>query len=525
MFSKDNPDFYPTPEEVIQKMKKGLSVSGKTVLDPESGKGDILKYCKSYGAKTLGCEINPDLYNISKEYARMIGTDFLLVERIDLTTVEIILMNPPFSSDIEHILHAWKIAPNGCEIRALCNMSTLRRDISKSRQLVGIIADFNGSIEDLGDCFTDAERKTNVNVALVSLTKPAVEEEDWSAYFDYELNDTEHYAPGLAKHDVVVEVVGRYVGALKMFNEVDNQSRKINELMGPINMKSISFGCSYRDKNNNIQSLNFKEFRIELQKSAWERIFSKMNMEKYMTASLKERISKFIEQQSETPFTVANIYNMLQFIHDSNAGRMDEVLIQVFESLTKHYDDNRYHLEGWKTNSHYMINEKMIVPYMVQERDKKTYSLSYNGNVDKIDDLTKALCYLTGIDYNEIGRLDHWVSHVKITDEDYYRNSIDIKLKAGNLYSRYASDWSIKEKFLIRNPNMGDFVQAEIERAVKACPDYERREWGVWYDWGFFKVKAFKKGTMHFTFKERKIWELFNRKVAEAKGFELPEKI
>jgi hypothetical protein len=204
---ESNSDFYPTPELVIKKMKTGLFLSGKTVLDPSSGKGDILKYCKKRGATTVGCELSDDLYNISREYGRMIGSNFLLLKRIDITSVNIILMNPPFSDDIKHILHAWKLAPDGCEIRALCNMSTLRRDIKSSNELIGIITDFKGTIENLGDCFSNAERKTNVEVAFISLTKPvSTTEEDWSEYFNYEINDTEQYAPGLMRHDAVTEV-------------------------------------------------------------------------------------------------------------------------------------------------------------------------------------------------------------------------------------------------------------------------------------------------------------------------------
>jgi hypothetical protein len=50
-------------------------------------------------------------------------------------------------------------------------------------------------------------------------------------------------------------------------------------------------------------------------------------------------------------------------------------------------------------------------------------------------------------------------------------------------------------------------------------------EYGTWYDWGFFEVKVFKKGTMHLKFKDEKVWENLNRKYAKIKGQVLPEKI
>ena len=47
-------------------------------------------------------------------------------------------------------------------------------------------------------------------------------------------------------------------------------------------------------------------------------------------------------------------------------------------------------------------------------------------------------------------------------------------------------------------------------------------EWGQWYCWGFFNIRAYKKGTMHFEFQNESTWQLFNRKVAEIRGWRLP---
>jgi hypothetical protein len=40
----------------------------------------------------------------------------------------------------------------------------------------------------------------------------------------------------------------------------------------------------------------------------------------------------------------------------------------------------------------------------------------------------------------------------------------------------------------------------------------------------FQTIKPYKKGTMHFKFQSIKIWEDFNRKVGEIKGWQLPRK-
>lgn len=56
-----------------------------------------------------------------------------------------------------------------------------------------------------------------------------------------------------------------------------------------------------------------------------------------------------------------NIYRMLEIIVGTHAQRMDKALIEVFDKLTMHYHENRYNVEGWKTNSYYLVNKKFIL--------------------------------------------------------------------------------------------------------------------------------------------------------------------
>jgi len=246
-----------------------------------------------------------------------------------------------------------------------------------------------------------------------------------------------------------------------------------------------------------------------------------------MTESLKNKISQFVEQQSELPFKVSNIYSMLHFIQGSHGDRMKEVLVEVFDKFTKHHHDNRYHIEGWKTNSHYMINKKMIIPVVVEPRynDKTAMSMNYHGNTAKLNDLTKALCYLTGQNYDDFPSLDSWIDRMPITDPEYYKNNDDIKESAGKRYDQLTEQMSTRDKFNGQGWTRDSWIQHKIEEAIEKQSHSTTRKFAVWHEWGFFEVKGFKKGTMHFKFKDDKVWEMFNRAVADAKGFELPEHV
>src|SRR3990167_7680119 len=124
-----NKDFFPTPEAVALQMLEGYDVAGKVVLEPSAGKGDIIDVLQSQGAEVIACETNKDLQKIVKSKCKLIAEDFLTVEAAQVSHISFIVMNPPFSADEKHILHAWEIAPAGCVILALCNLATVEHHV------------------------------------------------------------------------------------------------------------------------------------------------------------------------------------------------------------------------------------------------------------------------------------------------------------------------------------------------------------------------------------------------------------
>jgi hypothetical protein len=167
-----NRDFYPTPYHVIEEMLIDVDLTGKIVYDPEGGKGDIVDYCISHGAKeVISSELHDELRKILASKCKVIGNDFLQITSDQISHVNIIVMNPPFSGDEKHILHAWNIAPNGCKIYALCNLNTVENICNKYRRELKTIIESSGNYQNLGTCFSDGERNTNVDVALIRLQK------------------------------------------------------------------------------------------------------------------------------------------------------------------------------------------------------------------------------------------------------------------------------------------------------------------------------------------------------------------
>jgi hypothetical protein len=456
-----NPDFYPTPEEVLNMMQ--LNVSGEVILEPSAGNGNIIDFCKTQGAKdVIFCEINEDLATISKEKARFLKGDFLKVTEEEISHVTQIIMNPPFSTSKAHLLHAWEIAPAGCEITSLFNSQTLwdlRYDGGRGRELREIIEGY-GNTFDLGEMFKNAERKTDVKVSVIKLYKPITNSSTGFEGFYMDAEPEQEQENGIMKFNEVKNLVTAYIEAAKCFDEFSEINKRMMMLCKPAGMgDGFAYSTSY---NKSVVSKS--EFLKELQKRSWKHIFSKMNLNKYLTRGVMQDINNFVENQTQVPFTVKNIYRMFEIIVGTRENSFNRALEEAVDHFTKHTHENRFGVEGWKTNDGHMLNKKFIINYAFEQKwNSNKIEVRYSGNVERLDDLVKVLCNLTGTNYDNT--------------TPFYQ--------------------------FVRN-----FNGIETNR---------------WYLNGFFEFKGFKKGTMHIRFVDEKVWEVLNKNYAKIKGQVLPE--
>jgi predicted RNA methylase len=485
----DNADFYPTPKEVIEQMMMGENIVGKTVLEPSAGKGDIVDWLKANGAgRVIACEKDPNIRKLLNGKCEILADDFLTVKSEDISHVDYIVMNPPFSEGTKHILHAFDIAPAGCTVISLCNSQSVSsgwRDDKTKQRLIETI-ELYGLEEYLGNVFDKAERKTDVSVALVKLYKGGTGENEFADYFfsatDEDLANM-NQEEGIMPYNLVRELVNRYVSAVKLFDDTLAAAQKINEIAqypdaGEYDYLPVRFGTITGGYDGKEKVITHQQYKKELQKYYWHIIFKKLNMEKYATKHIREQINKFIEQQTNVPFTMGNIYRVIDMVIQTNGQRMQKALVEAFDLICSFSAENTTAGEKWKTNANYMVNRKFIVPYMCKgyhdryvchgsryctKNGKEAYpTVQLEGyNVEQLEDVCKALCYITGTNYDHVAGL--------------YRH-------------------------------------------------HDREEWGEWFVWGFFKCKAYKKGTMHFEFLDEDVWFKFNYEVAKLKGWALPKK-
>ena len=469
----NNADFYPTPVEVINTMMMGECFVGKTILEPSAGKGNIVDWLKANGAgNVIACEKDENLKKLLTGKCDIIADDFLSVSSEQISHVDYIVMNPPFSEGAKHILHAFEIAPAGCTIIALCNSSSLNKgwehDATKEKLIETV--KLYGCEEYLGDVFSCAERQTKVNVSMVKLYKEGEGVNEFDAYmFSNEAdildaNETE----GLVRYNVVRDMVNRYISAVRLFDETMAAAEKINSIAcfnGEGN-RFLPVKFAVVDGSNAVVHVSHQQYKKALQKYYWRLIFDKLNMEKYATQKLREQINKFVEQQTNVPFTMHNIYQVLNMVMQTTKQRMNTALLEAFDVICSFSSENSTAGETWKTNANYMVNKKFIVPGMTSydaQWPTAFVKRSYSSHDTMMQDVIQALCYITGENYDAIPDIRQFL----------YDNEV---------------------------------------------------QWGTWFNWAFFRVKGFKKGTMHFEFLDEKVWMMFNQAVAEQRGWVLPKK-
>lgn len=475
-----NKNFYPTPTNVIERMLVGYDIQNKIILEPSAGKGDIVDYLKSNGAgEVIACEIEPNLAKILSGKCKLIASDFLSLKSEDISHVDMIVMNPPFSDDDKHILHAWNIAPPGCEIISLCNLQTLKNTYTESRKVIKETIEMNGRFDDFGSCFSTSERQTDVQVGCVYLFKPGQGENEFEGYFDLE-PELEASQSGIVRYNYIRDIVSRYVQAVSKFDAVMEASKEINTLTNPISNYGIKFGAYRTGRENNYGTITRDDFKKELQKQCWNKVFDDMNMDKYVTKGVRETLNRFVEKQIHVPFTVRNVYKMLEMIVGTHDDRMSKTIIEAFELICSYSADNSTAGETWKTNSNYMLNKRFIIPHICTCQyswETEKVHLSHSRVRDEIGDIVKVLCYLTGNNYDDVQPLYSFVHN------------------AGN--------------------------DPENNRKL-----HSPMEWGKWYYWyPFFRIRGYKKGTMHFEFINEDVWATFNQKVSQIKGWRLPNNV
>ncbi len=429
-----NEDFYPTPPEVIDRMLDPLYdketadyirsryLPYRKILEPSAGKGDIVKHLiekyRVHKTNIYCIELETDLrYILGGLGVKIIDSDFLTYNEGYL--FDLIIMNPPFSNGTDHLLKAWEVLYKG-DIVCLLNAQTILNPYSANRTVLMNLIESYGRYEIVGPVFHNSERPTDVEVAIVWLHKEMPSKDYFeNLMYEPEYDELETNFDGnfLATNDVISAIVAQFNAATKVLAERHKLTKKYQYLVKDV----VRLGeGELDDVTRSSDTLN--KLVDDLKRDFWKYVFEKTQLGRKTTSSFQKTFFEFQENHSTMAFNVKNIMNVLEQFYFN----LDEILINsivdIFDKCTSYHAKNKIHSEGWVTNKFYKVPDKIIIPNGVEYMKKpKLWTLNSRAQ-EFYRDLDKVMCYLTGINYEDITKLEDVVKHRTLFLNDNRKN-------------------------------------------------------------------------------------------------------
>jgi len=375
--------FYPTPDSLARRAwKKFQNKEFVRVLEPSAGNGDLAKghpwssersfyYKRSIPIDC--CELDVGRHAVLRDKGfNVVGIDFLKFGSGSIYSH--IIMNPPFAEGAKHVLKAWDILWDG-EIVAILNAETVRNPFSRERQLLVSLIELHGDVEFIEGAFSNAERTTDVDVALVYLRKHA----------DVANDIVGDILSGLARDDDGTRIGDDFQEAREVAlpnSFIENAVRAFNAAVQTMR-DAVTKGARARyyaallgdtmavrngeagrglstDSSVEWVRKTLGERYGELKDRAWASILRSTDTLSKLSSAAQKRVESEFEQIKQLEFTVSNIYGFLCGLVESQGEIQLQMACDVFDEITKYYSDNTVFYRGWKSNDKHRTCGKRI---------------------------------------------------------------------------------------------------------------------------------------------------------------------
>lgn len=465
MFNEAN-QFYPTPQNLVFKMLDKISEANEFnnityILEPNCGKGDLVKgyeiyfnnkfngyYNKKDAKKYLkfdAIEYDDNLSNLLRgEGFNVIWDDFLSFTPPRF--YDLIIMNPPFINGSTHLIKALEIQERiGGKVLAIINADTLKNPYSKERQaLLSKLQQYNADIEYIQEAFTEAERKTDVEIALIYVKVPMQNNETiFEKQFKRDHTDIhiDSFQTLMPKMNKLEALVFEYNIIKNSVIELFKEKIKIQKMFSSLNIKQ-ELGIVGNVFTPKVLSVN--EYINTITLEYWNKFINETDFKSKLPSKLRDNFSYNMERQQDIAFTIENIRYFYEELMKSIPQSYEETVAKVFDDLTNKwsYTDSSFNktvhmYNGWKSNNCYKIVGKNIIP---------CYHQNYFYRLpDTLVDLNIIFNNMSGEKYNidtkEIReQIEHCEKNIDVGHfliDSYKKGTIHIKYKDQNLLNQF----------------------------------------------------------------------------------------
>ena len=406
--------FYPTPASLASKMLEGIKWDYvSTIMEPSAGKGNLAEainekwriyrcsrryYAEEQRADIDCIEVDPNLRAILKEKKfRVVHDDFLTYQT--MKRYSLIIMNPPFEDAARHILKAISLLDANGTLVALCNAETIRNHSAYNEryQLFRILTDNNAEITYHQGEFLKAERKTDVEIAMIRYKAPAVDLEDSlileklrPAHKYVSMQESEYAA--LSKADFVEAIIDRYNYEVESGLRLIQEYRAVSSVLSSSMSLAIGTEAAHEDR-----------WIRECRHKYWSTLFASPQFIDQLTTNLRTQLYNRVKELEDYEFSFYNIKEIMIQMNAQVTQGVEATIMALFDDWTRkyHWDENaqnRHYFDGWRTNDAFAVNKKVILPlrgYTDWGSRIEPEFHAYNVR-EKLQDIEKVFNYLDG---------------------------------------------------------------------------------------------------------------------------------
>ena len=359
-------------EKDLWKQKKALE--DKKTYDRDRNQYRELNYHDSALLKSVAEEIKV----LQSGDIRIVHDNFLDFDTFK--QYDVIVMNPPFSDGDAHLLKAIQLQRrSGGIIRCILNAETIRNPFTNRRRLLQKqLLDMNAEVTFHQNAFSDGERKTDVEIAIVKIEIPAVKQE--SVIFDRLKKAYSIDEPTADVHDMTVsDFMEQIVSLYKV--ECNAGIDLIREYAA---MKPYILGSFEKDEHYNYPTLTLcvgepgrlsrgtvpsvNDYLKLVRSKYWQALFTNKEFIGRLTSNLREKYMGKIEQLANYDFTLFNIQSIAAEMNAEMGKGIEDTIVALFDKMTEQHAwypetaKNVHYYNGWKTNKVHKINSKVILP-------------------------------------------------------------------------------------------------------------------------------------------------------------------
>lgn len=429
----------------------------------------------------------------------IVHDDFLTMET--RKQYDLILMNPPFHNGDAHLLKAIEMQKKGGgQIRCILNAETLRNPYTNRRQLLAReLAALDAEVEFVDNAFSDAERETDVSVALIKIKIP--EEKHESTIYERlrkaeRLDELEaEEVTDMAVSDFMEQIVTRYNVELDAGLELIREYNALKPYIADRFDTGDKFSaptltlCVGDPRNQNRGEVPKINRFVELtRKKYWEALFTNKEFTSQLTSNLRDKYRKTVDKMQAYDFTLFNIQQVMTEMNAEMSKGIQDTIVALFDRMTvesywcPEMTANKHYYSGWATNKAHKINSKVILPVSGSLAEgisnKNMYRL--RDAESTISDIEKVFEYLDGnmsahVDLHGVLEEAFQLGQTRniqckfFTVTLYKKGTMHIRFRDQRLVDRFNIYCSQKKNWL--PPNYGRTSYADMSKEARDVVD------------------------------------------------------